>query len=253
MGDDVLYYTDLIDAGDISTLMDSCKRERSVSDKIVAFFFSSQVPGPFSIKGKTVSRMHLLHYAMIMAKPEIAHFFLLHGADPNQTMAGDWTGLHLAAFLGHVDYVEPLLFFRAKVDLPDKFGLTPLHIAIQGGEIEVVQCLLRSRANVKDSPVALNLAVCHGHGEIVRLLMTYGANPEMRNRLGKTSFDLLQRPEQNDIEEIMRTVKEVERSRDRISLILEGPPVTTLSDLLDRLPPAPQRRPTPEFKVTRLS
>jgi ankyrin repeat protein len=59
-----------------------------------------------------------------MTKPEIAHYFLSIGFDPNAVIVGDWTPLHLAAFLGLTDYVEMLLFFRAKVDLPDKFGVS---------------------------------------------------------------------------------------------------------------------------------
>jgi hypothetical protein len=124
---------------------------------------------------------------------------------------------------------------------------------VQGGADDVVECLLRGGASVKESPVALNLAIYHGHTEIVRLLMAFGANPELRNRSGKTSFELVQLPEQIEIEEAMRTVKETDRTRTRASPILGDSPVTTLSDLLDRLPPAPERRPAPEFKVKKLS
>jgi hypothetical protein len=75
------------------------------------------------VKGKTFSRLRLLHYAILATKAEIAHYFLSIGFDPNATIDGDWTPLHLAAFLGLADYAEMLLFFRAKLDPPDKFGV----------------------------------------------------------------------------------------------------------------------------------
>jgi hypothetical protein len=60
---------------------------------------------------------------MLVKKPEIAHYFLVAGFDPNVLIGGDWTALHLAAFLGVTDHVEILIFFKAKVDATDKYGV----------------------------------------------------------------------------------------------------------------------------------
>jgi ankyrin repeat protein len=203
-------------------------------------FFSLQVPAAFCVKGKTFSRHEAAHYFLSTS------FFDLNSLHP-----GDWTPLHLATFLGLVDFVEMLLFFKAKVDVPDRLGVTPIHLAIQAGDIEIVQCLLRAGSNVKSSPIALNLAVGYGNIEIVTLLLKYGANPELKNRAGKTSFDLLQRPEQKDIEEIMRTIKEVERPRVKAPAQI-APGVKTFGDLFDRMPRPPPERVGPTYTVTRI-
>jgi ankyrin repeat protein len=130
--------------------------------------------------------------------------------------------------------------------------LAPIHVAIQAKEAEVVQCLLRRGVDVKKSPLALNLAVFHGEIEIVSLLMKYGANPGLKNETGKTSFELLQLPEQREIEEVMRNTKERENVKGRLSIQTASPPVMTLSDLLDRLPPPPQRKVRQPHKVTKM-
>jgi hypothetical protein len=67
--------------------------------------------------------------------------------------------------------------------------------------------------------------------------MQYGANPDLKNRAGKTSFDLLQRPEQNDIEQIMRTAKEIDRSAPKVAVASEQSVIMTLADLLERMTP----------------
>jgi hypothetical protein len=131
--------------------------------------------------------------------------------------------------------------------------MTPLLIAIQNTDTEIVHCLLRAGVSVRDSPVALNAAIAVGHIDIVALLMRYGANPALKNRGGRTSFDLLQRPEQNDIEEVMRNTREIEAptfKKGRLAFLSQ--PAATLGDLLDRLPPAPPKRTIAPYTVAKL-
>jgi ankyrin repeat protein len=186
-----------------------------------------------------------------MKKLEVAHYFLSSTFDPNALLPDDWTPLHLATFLGLLDFVELLIFFKAKIDLPDKLGVTPIHIAISADDIDIVHCLLRSGSNVKTSPIALNLAVGRGNLEIVTALLKYGANPEMKNRAGKTSFDLLQKPEQKEIEDAMHSVKELERPRVK-TLIHLTPGAGTLGEMIGRMSPPPPERIEPTYTVTRI-
>jgi hypothetical protein len=83
-------------------------------------------------------------------------------------MSGDWTPLH-----------------SARVSEPYRYGVTPLHLAIQSGWFASV---------VKTSPLALDLAVCSGNQEIVKMLIQAGK---------KTSLDLCRSRSKSDIEEIM--------------------------------------------------
>jgi ankyrin repeat protein len=67
--------------------------------------------------------MTVLHYAIFRVKYEIAHYFLSNGFEVNAQMSNDWTSLHLAIFLNLTDFVEMLSFFKAKVDIPDRYGV----------------------------------------------------------------------------------------------------------------------------------
>jgi ankyrin repeat protein len=104
--------------------------------------------------------------------------------------------------------------------------------------------------NVRTSPFALNVAVCYGNRQIINLLIQNGANPEIKNKAGKSSFDLLQKPEQNDIEEILRSYRDVDRNRPRVGPALVGATITNMNDLLENLPSLPFRRVLTDPKVT---
>merc|ERR1719247_396533 len=54
-----------------------------------------------------------------------------------------WTALHLAAYQGNLKLVEYLLQAGARVDEHDQKGLRPLHLAMLGGYIPVVNALRR--------------------------------------------------------------------------------------------------------------
>jgi ankyrin repeat protein len=197
--------------------------------------------------------MPIIHYSILIQRLEVLHMLLSSGFNPNARCHGDWAPLHLAAHLGLFDCVEMLLFFRASVDIPDRFGATPLHVAIRGSETDIVRSLLRAGASVSKSPAALTAAVAVGNPDIVSLLVRYGADPRMPDRTGQTAFDLARGSEQSDIERALRTPRDPEQAPikgGRIALL--NPPPTTLSDLLDRLPPEPPRsRPRP-FAITKL-
>jgi ankyrin repeat protein len=65
----------------------------------------------------------MIHYTILTQKLEVLHYFLTLGGNINLTGDSDGTPLHLAAHLGLADYVEILLFFRARVDIADSFGV----------------------------------------------------------------------------------------------------------------------------------
>jgi ankyrin repeat protein len=65
------------------------------------------------------------------------------GFDVNATSMNGRNALHYAADYGQVEVVQLLLEKKANIDLPDKFGITPLLTAIYEGHVEVVDLLLK--------------------------------------------------------------------------------------------------------------
>ena len=61
--------------------------------------------------------------------------------------SGD-TALHIAARCGHVCLLEYLLSSGVDKDISNLDGKRPLHEAAQTGQLECVQCLLKSGAQV---------------------------------------------------------------------------------------------------------
>jgi ankyrin repeat protein len=66
-------------------------------------------------------------------------------------------------------------------DKPDKYGITPLHIAATSGNIPIVKCLLERGANPNSidkygSSIFASCSQIKGQAEIKKLLLCYGAN-----------------------------------------------------------------------------
>jgi ankyrin repeat protein len=151
-----------------------------------------------------------LHVASRCGTLEVVRLMLEYGADPNVQDEDKSTPLHLASRCGHVNIARLLLERGADVNARDADGWTSLHQASRGGYVEVVQLLLDHGVDVNaqnlytstpphlssghghvDIPKALpefdmevdasswsplHLASQEGHLEVVRLLLTRGAN-----------------------------------------------------------------------------
>jgi len=86
--------------------------------------------------------------------------------------------------------VTRLLGSRADVDASDSQGITPLMLAIRGGDSAVLRLLLEARANINREFVVtpLVLAVATGNAEIVNLLLQAGAKVNTKDRDGRTAL-----------------------------------------------------------------
>ncbi|XP_015176773.1 PREDICTED: nuclear factor NF-kappa-B p100 subunit isoform X2 [Polistes dominula] len=101
-----------------------------------------------------------------------------------------WTPLLLAAEAGSYDAVCSLIRAGANVNNTDKsYGRSVLHIAVEGGHKEIVEFLLKNtsidvnKTNFTGN-TALHIAVAYAGTrakELCKLLMEYGADPNIQN------------------------------------------------------------------------
>jgi ankyrin repeat protein len=98
--------------------------------------------------------------------PKIARILRESGADFLATDDNGWTGLHLAANMGAVEAMDRLLDLGLDPNAASNRGYRPLHVAMHGG-------------------------IIMPSGEAVRLLLSRGANPKLKNEAGQTPVELL--------------------------------------------------------------
>lgn len=104
------------------------------------------------------------------------------------------TALHLAAEKGTADVVDALLRVGAKPDCQDEDGKTPLQFTLDTGNCtpEVALTLVKEGGEElmkkKDNAgrTVLHSAVERGSVDTVDLLLSNGADPDLRNKEGKT-------------------------------------------------------------------
>jgi ankyrin repeat protein len=102
-------------------------------------------------------------------------------ADVEAMDAGGRQALHLAAHNGNVEMLRYLKAAGSWLDVPDKFGRTALHYAVQAGSAPAVGQLLSWRAcdvNVRttDGATPLHFAAVSGFVEVAELLIDAGAD-----------------------------------------------------------------------------
>ena len=120
-----------------------------------------------------------------------------------------FTALMLAAQEGHTEIVELLLKNKANVDLANNERSTALMFATQNGHKEIVQLLLTKTAdvNLKNSQgrTALMIATAKGHKEIVALLLGKDAKVDLANNERFTALMFATQNGHKEIVELLLT------------------------------------------------
>ncbi|XP_031352819.1 uncharacterized protein LOC116177831 isoform X2 [Photinus pyralis] len=137
-----------------------------------------------------------LHLAVRRGAFQLVESLLRIGADVNCTDYQGNTPLHLAVGRVSADkkiIVQMLLAHEASVEVPNKYGETPLIIAIKNSNTDVVEGLINgANVNCKDASgsMPLHYVVEQGNEDLTRLCIKFGANVNMPNRDGNTPLHL---------------------------------------------------------------
>jgi ankyrin repeat protein len=142
----------------------------------------------------------------------LVHQLLKLGADP--TLANDQNVTPLMWAMAANNYaiiqiINLLLNAGANLDARDIYGQTALHWAVQENALEAVEYLIDDhKMDVDDSNLygstPLHLAVEHGHGDMVRLLLSRGADVWATDLEGNTSLHIICESGNPTKEHIMR-------------------------------------------------
>jgi ankyrin repeat protein len=101
------------------------------------------------------------------ASLKVINFLIDHGADVNLLEPRrEWSCVHFAAAMNRVDIVGTLIAKGAALDLQDIDGNTPLWRAVMSSQ---------------------------GKGDVIRLLLSHGADQNLKNKHGVSPIDLARR------------------------------------------------------------
>ncbi|MBA4107692.1 MAG: hypothetical protein C0485_18320 [Pirellula sp.] len=139
-----------------------------------------------------------LWVAVRFSKPESVKLLLAAHADANARGGMDWTPLHCLSFC-KPDVETARLLIQHGADpnaVESRYGETPLHYAVSASQSPLlVKLLIDAGANVNavalDRDTPLQSAVAGGHSEIADILLSAGADPELKNQVGFRPIDQL--------------------------------------------------------------
>lgn len=144
---------------------------------------------------------------------------LRHGADANGWDEHHrFTSIFTAVQINHIEAVRILLAAGADPNVRDNEGTSPLLFCAQNGLLEIARLLLRCGANKTiheaGGPAGMNalgLAATSLHGEMVRLLLSYGADPHVKDNDRMTVLDNLRYLPKSEDPVVQERLREVRR------------------------------------------
>ncbi|EGW31413.1 uncharacterized protein SPAPADRAFT_61975 [Spathaspora passalidarum NRRL Y-27907] len=138
-----------------------------------------------------------LHITASIGNPEIFEKLLAVEPKPDLDLATNQgtTCLHLAISKNNYDIVKKLVEAKASCKVKDKKGDTPLHRASAIGSIPTVKLLVEKgkvNINAKDNDgwTSLHHALAEGHGDVAVLLVSLGADPQIKTDAGELPIDV---------------------------------------------------------------
>jgi ankyrin repeat protein len=138
-----------------------------------------------------------LYLASYEGYAEVVRLLLAAGAKTDtRNGKGDWSPLQTAAEQGHADVVRELVAAGADVNQRSKRGSTPVYFAAKSGKKaadDIIKMLAVAGADVNarcEGYYALHLAADKGYYDTVKILLSFGANPNLRDKDNDSALDI---------------------------------------------------------------
>jgi len=117
------------------------------------------------------------------------------GVNVNARNESGLTPLHFATSVGNADIIKLLIEAGANVNARSEDGDTPLHDAARYGNADIVKALLEAGAGVNErnegGVAPLHVVAYEGQADAIGVLLKEaGADAMLRERNGKTAFDI---------------------------------------------------------------
>lgn len=136
-----------------------------------------------------------MSYAIARHRPETVRYLIDHGVSPNIPINKDLSPLLVSVVRGEDEIAEILLEKGADTSFTHA-GATPLLLAVERGDIEMITRLLRYNAPVnatdKKGITPLMAAAAQGSEASADLLLKAGADKTLRDKNGHTAADWAQ-------------------------------------------------------------
>jgi ankyrin repeat protein len=137
--------------------------------------------------------------------PEVSRLLSV-GADVNAKDNDnlDFTPLHWASKMGHLQVFQALLDHGADFDAKGIYGETPLHLVCHRGLLALVQALLSRGANTEAKTnnlgnTPLHSAAIRGHFPVVKALLSRGADCRAVNSYGELAIHFAVRHRNSEV------------------------------------------------------
>jgi ankyrin repeat protein len=117
----------------------------------------------FTVNPEDLNNYELLHAAIEKGYLKMVEQLLQYGIDVNMlyssTSGKGYMTLHVATKEKHEEIAKLLISYGADVNARDETGKNPLFYAVGNADLKITRLLLDNKANVKDNPELLIIAV----------------------------------------------------------------------------------------------